>query len=209
LSFRRAQHGNVCYNTSAMIATAKRIKFTVDEYFRMSDAGVFDDRKVELVHGRILQIHAQASPQRAAITLGMIILNRHFSDSHKFWLLVQSTLILQPYGAPEPDFHIFDVPVGTPDSKLPRPFFVMEVSDKTYRRDSGSKLRQYAAAGIQDYWIENLNENRIEVYRDPVNPTGKWDDWQYHDKKHYKRGQKIKLFHLPKIALDVSDLLPG
>lgn len=190
-----------------MIATAKRIKFTVAEYFRMSDAGVFGDRRVELVNGRILQMHAQATPHRAAITRGTIILSRHFSDMSKYWLLVQSTLILQPYGAPEPDFHVFEAPVGTPDRKLLRPFVVIEVSDKSYRRDSGSKLRQYAEAGIEDYWIENLNSQRIEVYREPFNPTGKADDWQYRDIKHYARGEKIALRHLPNIVLDVNELL--
>jgi Uma2 family endonuclease len=190
-----------------MIATAKRIKFTVPEYLRMSDAGVFGDRRVELVNGRILQMHAQATPHRAAITLGTIILSRYFSDTKRFWLLVQSTLILQPYGAPEPDFHVFEAPVGTPDRKLMRPFIVIEVSDRSYRRDSGSKLRQYAEAGIADYWIENLPAQRIEVYRDPFNPTGRAEDWQYRDVKHYGRGDNLALLHLPEVLLDVNELL--
>jgi hypothetical protein len=153
-------------------------------------------------------MHAQASPHRAAITLGMIVLNRHFGEAKKFWLLVQSTLILPEYSAPEPDFHVFDVAVGTPDAKLPRPFFVMEVSDRSYRRDTGSKLRQYAAAGIEDYWIENLAENRVEGYRDPHNPTGRRHDWRYRTIRHFKRGQKIKLLRYPKVELPVSELLP-
>lgn len=49
-----------------MIATSRRIKFTVDEYFRMSEAGLFDDRRVELINGRILEMRAQANPHRHA-----------------------------------------------------------------------------------------------------------------------------------------------
>jgi Uma2 family endonuclease len=191
-----------------MIATSKQVCFTVDEYFRMSEAGVFDDRRVELINGRILQMHAQANPHRAAITRGNIVLNRHFSDMSKFWLVVQGTLIIQPYGAPDPDFHVFDVPVSTPDAKLPRPFVVIEVSDTTYKRDSGSKLRQYAAAGIEDYWIENLREQRVEVYREPTNPTGKPADWKYNDITHYRRGESVSLLRFPSVSLAVDELLP-
>lgn len=191
-----------------MIATSKRIKFTVDEYFRMSEAGVFDDRRVELIDGRIVQMHAQANPHRAAITRINIILNRNFSNPKRFWLVVQGTLIIQPYSAPDPDFHVFDVPVGTPDDDLPRPFLVIEVSHTTYKRDSGSKLRLYASTGVEDYWILNIPERRLEVYRKPENPTGRKRDWRYASVQHFKPGGKVKLLAYPKIAIPVDEMLP-
>lgn len=191
-----------------MIATSKQTRFTVAEYFRMSDAGVFDDRRVELIDGRILQKHAQANPHRAAITRIAILLSRDFADQQKFWMVVQGTYIVEPYDAPDPDFHVFDVPVGTPDDELPRPFLIIEVANTTYKRDSGIKLRKYASVGVQDYWIVNLAEKRVEVYRKPQNPTGRKRDWRYAEVKHHESGQKIKLLPYPKIALAVAEMLP-
>ncbi|MGH7214231.1 MAG: Uma2 family endonuclease [Tepidisphaeraceae bacterium] len=190
-----------------MLATSKHVRFTVDEYFRMSEAGVFDGRRVELIEGRIVPVHAQANPHRAAVTLGGIALLRAF-PKEKFWVVVQGTLRLGQFGAPDPDFHVFDVPVATPDERLPKPFLVIEVSDTSYRRDRGSKLRSYAAAGIQDYWIINLNQHRVEVYRGPVNSTGKRSGWRYSSPESFAPGQEIPTFAYPRVALAVSDFLP-
>jgi Uma2 family endonuclease len=190
-----------------MIATSKRIRFTVDEYFRMSQAGVFDDKRVELIEGRIVPMHAQAHPHRWALSKATWALHRRFPPD-KFWVVVQGTLLLGRYGAPDPDLHVFDVPEGTPEQQLPKPFIVIEISDTTYRKDSGMKLRQYASMGIQDYWIVNLPQRRIEVYRNPENPTGKRRDWRYADVQQFKPGQKVKLLRYPKIAIAVSEIIP-
>jgi Uma2 family endonuclease len=122
--------------------------------------------------------------------------------------VVQGTLPLGRFGAPDPDIHAFEAPEGTPEELLPKPFIVLEVSDKSYRKDSGIKVRQYASAGIQDYWIVNLNASRVEVYRKPENRTGKRKDWRYSEVKHYKPGQKVRLLALPKVAIAVNEMIP-
>jgi Uma2 family endonuclease len=188
-------------------ATAKQVRFTVDEYLKMDRAGLFDNGRVELVMGRIFNMHAQANPHRWSVSKGSRVLQKLFPpEAH--WVVVQGTLFLSRHGAPEPDLHVFDVPEGTADVLLPKPFLVIEISDSTYRKDSGIKLRQYASAGIADYWIVNLLERRIEVYRSPRNKTKKSSGWEYADVKHFKPGQKIKLFAYPKISIAVNELLP-
>ena len=191
-----------------LIATSPKIRFTVREYFRMSDAGVFDDRRVELIDGRILQMPPQGIPHVACVSKCTTVCSRHFSDNSKFWLAVQSTYMVQKYDAPEPDVYILKCPVGTPQSKQPKAFLVIEASNKTYKRDSGIKLRRYAAAGIQDYWIVNLREKRVEVYRKPENSTGKKRDWQYGSIEHFYAGDSIKLLAYPKIRFPVKEMLP-
>jgi len=197
------------YNDSSMITAApKRIRFTVDEYLRMSEAGIFDDRRVELLDGRIYKVLAQSNPHRTAVTKINLMLGRHFGDTSKFWPLCQSTCILERYDAPDPDLYVLDVPIGTPDENLPIPFLVIEVSYSTYKRDSGLKLRRYAAAGVKDCWIVNIPVKRVEVYRDPENPTGRKRDWRYRAPRHYGINSKIKLLEFPKMELTVRDMLP-
>src|SRR5437773_2228169 len=137
-----------------MIATSPKVRFTVAEYFRMNKAGVFGAARVELIDGRIIRMHAQAHPHRWAISKGSRKLLALF-PAEKFWVVVQGTLSLGKFNAPDPDFHILNIPEGTPQRKLPKPFLVIEVSDTTYRYDSGLKLRRYAEAGIKEYWIVN------------------------------------------------------
>jgi Uma2 family endonuclease len=184
----------------------KRVRWTVKDYFRMAEAGVLDDRRVELIDGELIEVPAQANPHRASITKISRLLNKAFGPS--YWVVIQGTLLLPPYGAPDPDFHVFDVPVGTPDSRLPRPLVVIEVSDTTYLKDSTLKLQMYARAGIEDYWIVNIPEERVEVYREPENPTGLRTGWRYADVRVFERGESVSLLKRPKVAFKVDAILP-
>jgi Uma2 family endonuclease len=172
----------------------------------MAEAGLFHGRRVELIEGEVIQVPAQATPHRAAITkISKLFLNA-FDSGH--WVVIQGTLLLPPYGAPDPDFHVFDVPVGTADDLLSTPLLVIEVSDSTYARDSGPKLRMYARAGIPEYWIINLNSQRIEVYRRPENPTGKRSGWRYAEVTFNGRGRSLRLLRRSELSFAVDDMLP-
>jgi len=113
-------------------------------------------------------------------------------------LIVEGTLYLDDQNAPEPDIQLFAVPEGTPAEQMPLPILVIEVSDTTYRRDSGSKLRMYAKAGIEDCWIVNLREHQVEVYRKPCNPTGEKRDCQYASVAPLKPGETISILQRPR-----------
>src|SRR5215469_594773 len=127
---------------------AKRVRWTTSDYFRMARSGVFDRRRVELFEGEIIQVAPQATPHRAVITkISKLLVNAFGAND---WVVIQGTLVLSSRSAPDPDFHVFDVPVGTPDEQLPKPLLLIEVSDSTYGRDRGLKLRAYARAGIAD-----------------------------------------------------------
>src|SRR5438128_230781 len=98
----------------------KRVRWTVKEYFKISETGVFDDRRVELINGEIVEMPAQAHPHRTSLSKTNSALVSAF-EQKQYWVVVQGTLLLPPYGAPDPDFHVFDVPTGTPDKALPHP----------------------------------------------------------------------------------------
>jgi len=188
------------------LAPAKRIRWTVKDYFRMSDAGLFDGRRVELIEGEIIRVPAQGHLHRVAITKISSLLVPVFTPSD--WPVIQGTFVVSKRSAPDPDFHVFDVPIGTPDDQLPTPIPVIEVSDTTYLKDSGPKLRMYARAGVPDYWIVNLPQDRVEVYRQPHNPTGKRSGWRYPEVRHYARGSEVSPIRRPRLAFPVDKMLP-
>jgi Uma2 family endonuclease len=187
-------------------ASLPTTRFTVDELFRLVEADVLGTTRVELLNGRIYRMPPQGGPHMAAVTRGAECLFR--TQSPNDWVIIQGTLILSRYFAPDPDLLWMPVPVGTPVGRWPEPLLVIEVSDTTYRKDSGIKLRTYAFHGVSEYWIENLPADRVEVYRQPQNPTGRLRDCHYASVEHFSRGQSITVAARPGLTLAVDDLLP-
>lgn len=186
--------------------THPTVRFTVDEYFRMAEAGVFGNARVELLDGRIYWMAPQLDPHMASITNTNRALVRVVPVTE--WLIVQGTVTLDARTAVDPDFAWFACPVMTPNPTRGLPILVVEVSHTTYRYDSGRKMRKYAQAGIQDYWIVNIKANRVDVYHEPRNPTGKRDDCYFDSVVHHARGRAIPLLARPSVSLAVDELLP-
>jgi Uma2 family endonuclease len=186
----------------------KRYRWTVEKYFELVDAGILDGRRVELLNGEVIKVPAQADPHMLAIAKVSRLLHRTFSEeTHS--VFIQGTLILGKHDAPDPDLHVFDVPEGTPREMRPAvPILLIEVSDKTYRKDVGPKLRLYAASGVADYWIINIPSQRVEVYRSPENPTGRKSGWRYAQSTPFTRSQQVQLLACPDISFAVDALLP-
>ena len=186
--------------------TLPHTRFTVDEFVRLVEADAFGTTRVELLNGRMHFFGPQSTRHMAAVSMGA---ERLFAaSSHDEWVVIGGTLHLGRYSAADPDLMWLPCRMGTPGRRWPDPVLLIEVSDTTYRKDSGTKLRKYAFHGIPDYWIENLRLDRIEVYRDPVNPTGRERDCFYASVEHFGRGQSIPVQARPGVTLAVDDLLP-
>ncbi len=87
----------------------------------------------------------------------------------------------------------------------PQVRILVEVSDATLRKDRGEKLRTYARAGIADYWIVNLVNRRLEVYRDPA-PID--DSYGYKSVMTLFDGDMIAPLSAPNGTVAVADLFP-
>ena len=75
---------------------------------------------------------------------------------------------------------------------------IVEVSGTTLRCDHRRKGSLYARAGVADYWIVNLVDRQVEVYRDPVPDPGE------------ALRLSLRLADRPRAAGEVSPLaLPG
>jgi Uma2 family endonuclease len=182
------------------------VRFTVDEVERLVEADVFGSRRVELVNGRIYRMAPQAAPHMAAISKFNRVLGAHVPTSE--WLICQGTLRLNRFNAPDPDVLWLPCPIGTPTHLWPDPLLLVEVSDTTYRKDSGIKLRTYAFHGVPEYWIANLRAGRIEVYRQPQNPTGRLGGCCYGAVEHFSRGQSVSVLARPGVMVAVDEVLP-
>ena len=148
----------------------KPYRLTVEQFLKMIGAGVFPhDARVELLGGILVERMTRYAPHNYCVLCLGRTLNRLLPAE---WLVSEEKPI--EFGRrwrPEPDFAIIKGPetlyrARTPT--LPDIGFLVEVSDSTYAADRGAKWRAYAAARIPIYWIVNIQERWIEVYRDPA-----------------------------------------
>jgi Uma2 family endonuclease len=170
-----------------------------DDYYRAAAAGLFTEQRVELIDGAILMMSPMKAGHATALLLTTNALRKAFGDA--FCVRVQLPLVVGDDSEPEPDVAI--VP-GTPRDYPEHPtsaLLIVEVSDTTLAFDRGQKRRLYAAAGIADYWVLNLVDQQLEVYRDPLD-----DDYQ--TVRTIGRRDEVISLALPDARICVRDLLP-
>jgi Uma2 family endonuclease len=151
-----------------MAVPAPRRLFTVDEYYRMATAGVFKPgERVELLDGEIVPMNPIGSPHAWCVTRLSSTFIQGSGD--RYVVRVQQPIRVHDQCEPEPDLAILRP--DAPQTRHPTPaeaLLIIEVADRSIRTDRGRKLRIYARARIPEYWIADLNAQRIEVYRQPT-----------------------------------------
>ena len=88
------------------------------------------------------------------------------------------------------------------------PPLVLEVAEATVVFDSDNKGGLYARARIRDYWVVNLIDSALEVYRDPVIDADTPYGWRYASPAILGPGGHVTPLAAPSARIAVSDLLP-
>lgn len=184
-------------------APPRKRRFTVDEYYRMADAGVFSQKdRVELIDGHIYTMSPIGSEHAACVRrLTRLLIRRAESQAI---VSTQSPIRLDDASEPEPDLALLKPREDDYAARHPRPdevMLVIEVADTSVTFDREVKRPLYAEADIPECWIVHLEEERVEVYHTP-------HDNHYADEQQYERGQTIPLQALPELdAVAVEDIL--
>ena len=109
---------------------------------------------------------------------------------------------------PVPDIAVV---LGAPDDHDVNPttaLLVVEVSDTTLSIDLGDKADLYAAAGIADYWVLDLNNRLLHLHRDPQPDLSTRSGFRYNDVRQLDDSATVPPLTLPAMSLLVRDLLP-
>ena len=181
-------------------------RWTRREYDRLIDLGMLhEDEPVELVAGRLIVAEPQNDPHARAIELVADTLRTAFGPGWR--IRVQLPLALGADSEPEPDVAVVR---GTPrDRQRGHPSsaaLVVEVADSSVRLDRGLKARIYARARIADYWVVNLVDRSVEVYREPT--TGGRRPARYQIVRVARPGDHLTPLAAPAAVIAVADLLP-
>jgi Uma2 family endonuclease len=184
-----------------MLAPAKH-RFTVKDYYRMAETGVLTpETRVELLDGEIIDM-SPIGPFHGGVTN---FLNQFFSVAAKGrWITaVQNPLRLNDHSEPQPDLMLLKPSPDFYRRQHPRPedvFLLVEISDSTLEKDQEQKLPAYARAAIAEVWIIDLNDESIQVYREP-HFAG------YFAKTVLRVGDHAAPFAFPDVVVDVAELL--
>ncbi len=185
-----------------MLKTLTHHRFTIDDYHRMIDTAILTENdRVELIRGEILNKMSIGDPHCACVKR----LNKRFGQILQDMVVmgVQDPIQLDD-SEPEPDISLMRPRDDFYASGKPQAddvLLVVEVADSSLDFDRDVKGPMYAEAGIVDYWVVNLNESRVEIYRDP-RPDGSFGVHQI-----ALPGQLIDLAALPGISIAVDDFL--
>ena len=185
-----------------MLIEAPKRLFTVDEYYRMGEAGILTEKdRVELVNGEIILKSPigpkhQANVDRATVAFTTLLLGKAI-------VRIQGPVRIDNYNEPQPDVSLLRFRPDFYAAKHPGPedsLLAIEVSDTTFRYDREVKLAIYAISRIPEYWIEDLNKDVILVFRNPERDG-------YDSLLTFHRGESISPLAFPEASFKVDDLL--
>ncbi len=176
-------------------------RWTRAEYDRMVETGVFEpEARLELLDGEIIEMSPQKSPHATAVNLIAEALRGGFGTGPS--IRGQMPLTLDDASEPEPDVavvkgNIRDYADHHPSSAV----LVVEVVDTTLVYDRLNKAAAYARNAIPEYWILNLRDRRLEVYRRPSHGV-------YAERTLLSTGETTSPLAAPGLWVEIAALLP-
>lgn len=175
-------------------------RFTVDEYYRMAEAGILGlDERVELLDGEIFTMAAMGSPHASRIRFIEGWFEARLAG--RALKSIQLPVRLDDGSEPEPDFALLVPRDDLYESAHPGPsdvLLIIEIADTSLAYDR-RKLALYAAAGIPDVWIFDLRRRRALVHRDPQGS-------RYRTIENVARGGTLSPLAFPDLILPVSEI---
>lgn len=143
-------------------------RFSLAEYDRIVESGAFDQRRLELIRGEIREM-TPIGPEHEDVLDQLNVWSVESVSPRKARVRVQQSIgLLELDCAPEPDIAwVAPRRYSTGRPQAADVFLIIEVADSSLAYDRGDKAAMYAQAGIADYWIVNLRDRVVEVYRDP------------------------------------------
>ncbi|MBI3267685.1 MAG: Uma2 family endonuclease [Planctomycetes bacterium] len=185
-----------------MVVRIARRKFTVEQYHRMGESGVFaPDERVELIDGEIVEMSPIGPNHAAAVKRLLAIFAARLGP--RVLLGVQDPVTLGPRSEPQPDVALLEPKADFYACGHPSPkdiLLLIEVSDTTQRYDREVKMPHYARVGIREAWLVDLVSDRIEIYRKP-------GQGGYGELRKVGRGEKLAPLAFPRCALRVEEIV--
>jgi Uma2 family endonuclease len=176
--------------------------FTVEEYHRMAEAGILHpDERVELIRGVVRRL----SPKKRAHVVAATRLYQRLvrSLAGRAAVFKEDPLkLVRLDSEPEPDIVATSSPdIGAYGTEGSKPLLVIEVAESSLRYDLNVKADLYAEAEVPEYWVLNLVERELVVFRSAR-------EGRYLQRDTYGAGDRVAPDAWPDVVLEVTELFP-
>jgi Uma2 family endonuclease len=178
-------------------------KWTVEEYHKLGEIGFFNpEERVELIEGNIIQMSAKgtahtSATRRTANALRDLLGNR-------VDVYYKSPIALDDNSEPEPDITLVIIDPLDYATHHPTPseiYLIIEVADSSLTYDREVKAKIYARSGIADYWVLNVNDRQLHVFREPAENG-------YQSELILGENGSISPLHFPAVNIAIPEMLP-
>jgi len=145
----------------------ERYQFTVHDYHRMAEHGILgEDLRVELIEGDIVWIAPIGGHHVESVTVVTSPFVHAVGDNAL--VSIQNSVRLSDHSEPQPDIAI--IRKRRYGGSFPAPddvFLLVEIADTSLKHDRDTKVALYAASGILEAWIVDLNAKVLLRFADP------------------------------------------
>ncbi|MBV6625299.1 MAG: Uma2 family endonuclease [Rivularia sp. (in: Bacteria)] len=179
-----------------------RRKFTVEQFHKMAESGILnEDDRVELIRGEIIEMAAIGTKHAACVRRLDNVLPRKLGD--RVIISVQNPVGLDDISEPQPDVVLLKPREDFYASAHPQPkdvFLIIEVADSTIKYDREVKIPLYAEEGVVEVWLVDINDECVEVYREPVNG-------EYKKVEKFGRNDSLAIRAFEDVGISVDEIL--
>jgi Uma2 family endonuclease len=186
------------------LTSTHRLQFTRDQYYSIGETGALSHARTELIEGQIVDM----APIGRSHATGTVLLHELLREAfgNEYTVRPQLPISITSSGSesePQPDIVV--ARGSGRDYALRHPsagevVLIVEISDSSLTYDQTIKAALYAASGIAEYWILNIVDQRLEVYREP-------SDAAYAKYSALHSGDAVKPLAAPGKSISISDFL--
>jgi len=181
-------------------------RWTLAQFHQLGDAGYFEGMRAKLIHGVIIEEGPMNPPHAIAGMNAEEALRSAFGKG--WWLWIEKPLVLGSDTDPMPDLAVLagrpTVAGGHPTTAA----LVIEIADTSLDYDTTTKAELYATAGIADYWVVDVENRLLLVFRDPAPLPAGLGATAYQTRLTFAETDTVAPLALPSAAVRVADLLP-
>ena len=183
------------------VTDIQRHLFSVDEFARMGEAGVFaEEDRVELIDGEICEMTPIGPPHAVVVNLLAELLITRLAG--RAYVSIQNPVRLDRHTEPQPDLTVARRRLDAYAGRHPEAgdiLLVVEVADSSLRYDRVEKVPRYGKAGIPETWLVDLSAETVTVYTGP-GPGG------YANEQLRRRGDAIEAIGVAELGLRVNEM---